>query len=64
METFMGQSRAIATIVIERDEVIRARREALRRMAGQPDRERKRIHLEFFQPLNERLLALNKELGI
>lgn len=54
----------VTAAIIERDEVIRARREALRRMAGAQERERKRIYSEFFKPLNDRLLALNRRLGL
>lgn len=54
----------VTAVIIERDEVIRARREALRRMTMAQDPERRRIHSEFFQPLNDRLLALNKRLGL
>jgi len=54
----------IRAVLLERDEVIRARREALRRMAKAQGRERILIHSEFFKPLNERLLALNRRLGL
>lgn len=54
----------VTRLVVERDEVIRARREALRRMAAAEGRNKNRIHSEFFKPLNERLLVLNRELGL
>jgi hypothetical protein len=54
----------IAAAIIERDEVIRARSESLRRMAAAEGRQKELIHSEFFKPLNERLLALNKRLGL
>lgn len=55
---------AVTSAIIERDAVIQARKETLRRMAKAPDPERRRLHSEYFQPLNERLLALNKRLGV
>jgi hypothetical protein len=57
-------TQSIKAAIIERDEVIRARREALRRMAAAEGRNKDRIHTEFFKPLNERLLALNRALGL
>jgi hypothetical protein len=60
----MVKGNSLATLIIERDAVIRARTEALRRMAAAEGRNKERIHSEFFKPLNERLLALNKELGV
>ena len=54
----------VTRLIIERDEVIRARHEALRRMAAAEGRNKVRIHSEYFQPLNAPLLELNRELGL
>lgn len=63
----MGDSLAnpkVTAMIIERDEVIRARREALARWLkiGQPQQET--VYREFIQPLNQRLCSLNRELGL
>jgi hypothetical protein len=50
--------------IIERDEVIRARREALDRMKRAEPSARRAVHSEYFQPLNARLVELNRELGL
>jgi hypothetical protein len=54
----------VTRMIIERDEVIRARREALDRMKRAEPSARRAVHSEFFQPLNTRLVELNRELGI
>lgn len=54
----------VTRLIIERDEVIRERQAALRRMAAAEGRNKEKIHSEFFKPLNERLLALNRKLGL
>jgi len=54
----------IRAVLLERDEVIRARKEAFTRFANANERERIRINSEFLQPLNARLIALNRSLGL
>lgn len=54
----------VTRMIIERDMVIQARREALERMKRAEPSARRAVHSEFFQPLNRRLLELNKELGL
>lgn len=54
----------VTRLIIERDEVIRARREALDRMKRTDGEDRRRMFSEFFQPLNRRLVTLNKALGL
>lgn len=54
----------LTSMLIERDAIIRARREALRRMGEAEQDQKCRIHSEFFLPLNERLVTLNKALGL
>jgi hypothetical protein len=54
----------VRAAIIERDEVIRARREALDRMKRAEPSARRAVHSEYFQPLNSRLVELNRELGL
>ena len=55
---------SVTAAIIERDAVMRARREAIARYGKAPLSERKRINSEWIKPLNDRLLALNKRLGV
>ncbi len=54
----------IRAAIIERDAVMQARREAIARYGKAKDGERPRIVSEWIKPLNERLLALNRRLGL
>ena len=58
------QASPVISAIIERDAVIIAKREAIARYGRANDAERVRINSEYLQPLNERLLALNKRLGV
>lgn len=52
-----------ADLETERLQVIGQRKAALQKFAKADEDGRKRIHLEYIQPLNERLVNLNRRLG-
>jgi hypothetical protein len=54
----------VTSLILERDAVIQARREALSRMKKTDGEDRRRMFTEFFQPLNQRLVTLNRKLGL
>jgi len=60
----METKRLTMTLEAERLQVIADRRLALHRFALADDAKRVMIHSEYIQPLNERLCALNRRLGI
>lgn len=54
----------ISDLVLERDAVISARREALARWVQGAQPQKKTIYYEFVQPLTDRLRLLNRALGV
>lgn len=54
---------ATKTLEAERLQIIADRRQALNRFAEADAQRKLVIHSEYIQPLNQRLLAINKELG-